>query len=263
MKFTASRLSDGNKMFPDEVIIDSDSITVRSPEIFGGDEKTLPIDATTVEIHSPMIGFSDITFYSYGNRTQVHGFTSSDAKRIRDLIEENKERSKSESNSATSSDSSSSNNDLYDRFSSLYDSSSDYTPKVDLSDYVSLEKYNAVVNKHNKIFDELVEMKKKHEALVEKYNKLHKINESNCKEYHNLEEIFHKSKTELQNTIENIQLRLKAYVNLSIDQCEYFIKLNRKLEEAEMPIQGLNETNSLLEKGLSVDDAFKELEKDL
>lgn len=87
MNFTASRLSDGNKMFPDEINIDDNSVTIRSPKLFGGKSKSFPLGQISVSINTPMVGYSDITLVSQGTGMSVHGFTSSDAKRIKSLIE--------------------------------------------------------------------------------------------------------------------------------------------------------------------------------
>lgn len=88
MKFTASRLSDGNKLFPDEVIIDSKTVTIKSPKLFGGKSKIFPVNQVTVSIHSPLVGFSDITFFSQGTSATVHGFTIAEANKINKMISE-------------------------------------------------------------------------------------------------------------------------------------------------------------------------------
>ena len=87
MKFTASRLSDGNKVFPDEITIDDYSVTIKSPKLFGGVSKSFPLGQISVKVNTPMIGYSDITLFSQGTGMSVHGFTSSDAKSIKSLIE--------------------------------------------------------------------------------------------------------------------------------------------------------------------------------
>lgn len=88
MKFTASRLSDGNKLFPDEVIIDSKTVTIKSPKLFGGKSKTFPVNQVTVSIHSPLVGVSDLTFFSQGTSATVHGFTIAEANKINKMISE-------------------------------------------------------------------------------------------------------------------------------------------------------------------------------
>lgn len=87
MKFTASRLSEGNKLFPDEINIDETSVTIKSPKLFGGISKSFPLGQITISINSPMFGYSDITLFSQGTGMHVHGFTVSDANKIKKLIE--------------------------------------------------------------------------------------------------------------------------------------------------------------------------------
>src|ERR1700753_3973681 len=86
MKFTASRLSDGNNFFPDQIIIDNHFVTITSPKLFGGASKSFPIEQITISIIRPMIGFSDITVYAHGTQMTGHGFSSSEAKKIKKLI---------------------------------------------------------------------------------------------------------------------------------------------------------------------------------
>lgn len=85
-RFTASRLSDGNKMFPDEILIDETSVTIKSPRLFGGRATTFPLGQITVSVNSPFLGFCDLNFYANGTSVSVHGFTDSDAKNIKWLI---------------------------------------------------------------------------------------------------------------------------------------------------------------------------------
>jgi hypothetical protein len=86
--FTASRLSEGNRIFPDQIIIDEDSVTIKSPRLFGGNATSFPLGQITMSVDSPFIGFCDIKFYSQGTNICVHGFTDNDSKRIKRLINE-------------------------------------------------------------------------------------------------------------------------------------------------------------------------------
>jgi|GEM_PF-749733 len=84
MKFLASRLSEGNKLFPAEVHIEQYGIKVRIPSFFSGDTKYINFeDISAVEIDTPFIGFSTIRFFHNGNKVQAHGFTKDDAKNIK------------------------------------------------------------------------------------------------------------------------------------------------------------------------------------
>jgi hypothetical protein len=86
--FTASRLSEGNRIFPDQIIIDEDSVTIKSPKLFGGNATSFPLGQITMSIDSPFLGFCDIKFSSQGTNICVHGFTDNDSKRIKRLINE-------------------------------------------------------------------------------------------------------------------------------------------------------------------------------
>ncbi len=86
--FTASRLSEGNRIFPDQIIIDEDSLTIKSPKLFGGNATSFPLGQITMSVDSPFIGFCDIKFSSQGTNICVHGFTDNDSKRIKRLINE-------------------------------------------------------------------------------------------------------------------------------------------------------------------------------
>jgi hypothetical protein len=89
MRYTASRLSEGNKTFPLEIHLTENSVEIRKPGIFSGESKYLNYeDITAMEIDSPMIGFSTITLYLNGNKIAVHGFSKSDAQEIRQQIDQ-------------------------------------------------------------------------------------------------------------------------------------------------------------------------------
>jgi hypothetical protein len=85
-RFTASRLSDGNKLFPDEILIDETSVTIKSPRLFGGRATTFPLGQITVSVNLPFLGFCDLNFYANGTSVSVHGFTDLDANNIKWLI---------------------------------------------------------------------------------------------------------------------------------------------------------------------------------
>jgi hypothetical protein len=88
MKYTASRLSEGNKLFPAEIIVEPTGITIRVPGLFSGDETSVAYSSiSAVEIDTPLIGFSTIRFYHNGNKVEAHGFSKSDAKEIKAAIE--------------------------------------------------------------------------------------------------------------------------------------------------------------------------------
>lgn len=93
MKFTASRLSEGNKAFPTEIILEENSIEIKKPGVFSGESKYLNYeDISAIEVDSPMIGFSTLRLFLNGNKVEVHGFSKSDVNEIRKLIDNGRDR---------------------------------------------------------------------------------------------------------------------------------------------------------------------------
>jgi len=95
MNFIASRLSKGNKMFPAEIITEDNGIKVKIPGFFSGNTQFISYEKiSAVEVDSPMIGFSTLTFFHDGNKVEVHGFSKSDAEAIQVEIEKGKKNNK-------------------------------------------------------------------------------------------------------------------------------------------------------------------------
>ncbi len=95
MKFIASRLSEGNKLFPAEVIINDTGLEVKIPGFFSGESKFISYDSiSAVEIDTPMIGYSTLAFFHNGNKVTAHGFTKTDAAKIKEEIDKGKARQK-------------------------------------------------------------------------------------------------------------------------------------------------------------------------
>lgn len=91
MKFVAHRLSDGNKLFPAEIHIDDEGVTVRIPGLFSGKSKYIDFsNITSVDVDSPLIGYSTITLYTGGRRISAHGFTSNEVEQIKEAINSGK-----------------------------------------------------------------------------------------------------------------------------------------------------------------------------
>ena len=89
MKFKASRLSEGNKVFPAEITLEDNSVEVRIPGLFSGDSKYLNYqDITAIEVDKPMIGFCTLRLFVNGTKIEVHGFSKADIKEIRRVIDE-------------------------------------------------------------------------------------------------------------------------------------------------------------------------------
>jgi hypothetical protein len=96
MKYTASRLSEGNKLFPAQIIVEPTGITIKIPGLFSGDETSVAYDSiSAVEIDTPLIGYSTIRFYHNGNKVEAHGFSKSDAKEIKAAIENGRGKARS------------------------------------------------------------------------------------------------------------------------------------------------------------------------
>lgn len=91
MKYVASRLSEGNKVFPTEIYTEDSGIKIKIPGFFSGD--TIFVDYTSisaVDIHTPLIGYSSITLFYQGNKAYAHGFTKDEAEQIKEAIDNGK-----------------------------------------------------------------------------------------------------------------------------------------------------------------------------
>lgn len=93
MKFVASRLSEGNKLFPAEILIEETGIKVKLPGFFSGKTQFISYEhISSVEIDSPMIGFSTLRFFHAGKEVAAHGFSKKDAKEIESAIDEGRKK---------------------------------------------------------------------------------------------------------------------------------------------------------------------------
>ncbi len=109
MKFTASRLSSGNKLFPAEIYLEPTGITIKIPGLFSGETKQFDFNhIASVEIDTPMMGFSTITFFAGGTKMSASGFTKAEVKQIKEGIEKGKLAVKNTSSNETASTSSAS-----------------------------------------------------------------------------------------------------------------------------------------------------------
>ena len=86
--FIASRLTAGNKLFPDQIIVDQDGVTLKIPGLFSGNEKTIPYTRiSSVNVVCPFIGYSTISIETTGEGSiKAHGFAKSEVTRIKELI---------------------------------------------------------------------------------------------------------------------------------------------------------------------------------
>ena len=93
MKFVASRLSKGNKVFPEEIYIEETGIKLRQPGIFSGKTQFISYEhISSVEIDSPMVGYSTLRFFHAGKEVIAHGFTKDDAALIELAIDEGRKK---------------------------------------------------------------------------------------------------------------------------------------------------------------------------
>jgi hypothetical protein len=96
MKFVASRLSSGNKLFPDEIYLEPTGITIKIPGLFSGETKHFDYEhIASVEIDTPLVGFSSITLFAGGTMMAANGFTKAEVKQIKEGIEKGKMQVKS------------------------------------------------------------------------------------------------------------------------------------------------------------------------
>ena len=87
--FTASRVTGGNTVFPDEIIIDDEEqkLTYRKGQIIGYKETTLRFQAIGCASMNAGLLFSDVIIETNGGKTIcAKGFTRSDAREIVDLL---------------------------------------------------------------------------------------------------------------------------------------------------------------------------------
>jgi len=81
--FQASRLTGGNRLFPNKIIIDDTKVTYYKGKIFGHDETVIfRKNIGSVSMSAGLI-FSDVIIETNGGQiTRAEGFSRSDAKRI-------------------------------------------------------------------------------------------------------------------------------------------------------------------------------------
>lgn len=87
-EYTASRLTEGNKLFPAKIILEDNGVTFKVPSFFSGEETTIPYSRiSSVNVNSPFVGFSDIIIETTGEgKIQVHGFTKDEVTEMKQLI---------------------------------------------------------------------------------------------------------------------------------------------------------------------------------
>jgi len=86
--FIASRISEGNSVFPCRIVINEHHVTLKIPSFFSGDEETIPYSRiSSVRIDCPFVGYSTIIIQTTGEGEVIaHGFTKSEVIRMKELI---------------------------------------------------------------------------------------------------------------------------------------------------------------------------------
>lgn len=87
--FTASRLTQGNFLFPTKIIITVNRVSRVKGKLFGSNEETIAMSkVASVHISTGMI-WSEIVIESTGGTDPItsHGHSKADAQKIRELIE--------------------------------------------------------------------------------------------------------------------------------------------------------------------------------
>jgi len=86
--FIAARLAEGNRVFPSQIIIDQQGVTLKVPGLFSGNEKTIPFARiSSVDIDCPLVGYSTIIIETTGEgNIQAHGFTKAEVMRMKAMI---------------------------------------------------------------------------------------------------------------------------------------------------------------------------------
>lgn len=82
MKYTSSRLSAGNKMFPTEIHIEPSGISIKEPGVFKSKSTSISFnDIVSVRIDNPLIGYSTLTFFTNSNSISVTGSQKNNRKK--------------------------------------------------------------------------------------------------------------------------------------------------------------------------------------
>mgnify|MGYP000909021153 FL=1 len=87
MKFTSSRLSSGNKLFPTEIHIEDTGIKIKNPGVFNSKSTFIAyIDIVSISIDNPLVRYSTLTFYTNSTNMVVTGFTKKQSEEINEIV---------------------------------------------------------------------------------------------------------------------------------------------------------------------------------
>ena len=90
--YQACRVAPGvSTIFSHKIIIGQNSVTISEPGIFSYKEETIPFSQiASINIESPLIGFSAIRIETTGNNTfYSRGYTKTQVKEIKEIISQN------------------------------------------------------------------------------------------------------------------------------------------------------------------------------
>lgn len=88
-KFTASRISRDNALFPPQIILEDNCVTIKCPGLFSGRSTAISYENIShISILTPLVGFSTISFFAFGEEVCIHGFTKAEAHEMKRLISE-------------------------------------------------------------------------------------------------------------------------------------------------------------------------------
>ena len=86
-KFTASRISRDNVLFPPEIILEDEYLTLNYPGLFASRCTNIPYENIShISSVTPLIGFTTLSFYAFGKEVRIHGFTVAEVKEIKRFI---------------------------------------------------------------------------------------------------------------------------------------------------------------------------------
>lgn len=86
-KYCASRISRDNILFPPQIILENTGVTIKCPDLFSGRITRIAYDKIShIRIFTPLIGFSSISFFTFGEEICINGFTKAEANEIKQII---------------------------------------------------------------------------------------------------------------------------------------------------------------------------------
>ena len=85
--YTASRISEANALFPPTIIFNDEGVCIKSPALLHHNTDFIPYGhIASVNIHTPLVGFSTITFFAYGRSISVHGFLKREVEEMKEIV---------------------------------------------------------------------------------------------------------------------------------------------------------------------------------